>query len=200
MRAENTINETLLTVVGVMIVVPVLVITGSLAVLMLATPLIMAATVVAFGTAILMLGRSLTSETPVTEPPALLTPRLAEEVPMCESTDLFPVMSSEGSEAKTVEMVGSLDSAPNEVVAASITKVFGPCPLGLMPGNTWKIGPDGNLSQPMCRPGATALSALFRLSEGDAMDRSASCDCLYAGREVTFTVRENQEDLAEKPG
>ena len=119
---------------------------------------------------------------------------------MCEPVDLFPVMESEGFEAETVEMVGYLDNAPNEVVVAAITKVLGPCPLGLMPGNTWKIGPDGKLSQPMCRPGATALSALFRMSEGDAMDRSACCECLYAGREVTFTVRESEEDLAEKPG
>ena len=119
---------------------------------------------------------------------------------MCESVDLFSVMESEGLEAETVEMVGSLDDAPNKVVAASIAKVFGPCPLGLMPGNAWKIGPDGKLSQPMCRPGATALSALFRLSEGKAMDRSACCECLYAGREVTFAVRETEEDPAEKSG
>ena len=176
-----------------MIVAPVLVIMGSLAVLMLATPLIMAATVVAFGTAILMLGRALTCETAV-------TPRLAKEVPMCESVDLLPVMQSKNLEAETVEMVVSLDDAPNEVVAASITKVFGPCPLGLMPGNTWKIGPVGKLSQPMCRPGATALSALFRMSDGHGMDRSACCECLYAGREVSFTVRESEEELAEKPG
>ena len=119
---------------------------------------------------------------------------------MCGSVDLFPVMESGGAETETVEMVGFLDDAPNEVVAASITKVFGPCPLGLMPGNTWKIGPDGHLSHPMCRPGATALSALFRMSEGDAMNRSACCDCLHAGREVTFTVRKSEKDLAETPG
>ena len=71
---------------------------------------------------------------------------------MCESVDLFPVMKSEGLEAETVEMVGSLDDAPNAVVAASITKVFGPCPLGLMPGNTWKIGPDGMLRLFVRRP------------------------------------------------
>lgn len=119
---------------------------------------------------------------------------------MCESVDLFPVMESEGLDAEFIEMVGSLDNAPNAVVAASITKVFGPCPLGLMPGNTWKIGPDGKLSQPMCRPGATALSALFRMSEGDGMGSSACCECLYAGRKVTFTVRESGEDIAERPG
>lgn len=192
MRSENSIKETPLTALGMMIVAPVLVIMGAVAVFILATPLIMAAAVVAFATAMLMLGRALTRETPV-------TPRLAKEVPMCESVDLFPVMQSKTSEAEPVEMVGSLDDAPNAVVAASITKVFGPCPLGLMPGNTWKIGPDGKLSQPMCRPGATALSALFRMSDGGAMGRSVGCECLYAGREVTFTVRESVEELAEKP-
>ena len=192
MRTENSINETLLTAIGLMIIAPVLVIMGAVAVFILATPLIMTATVVAFATAMLILGQALTRETPV-------TPRLAKEAPMCESVDLFPVMHSKNLEAETIEMVGSLDDAPNAVVAASITKVFGPCPLGLMPGNTWKIGPDGKLSLPMCRPGATALSALFRMSDGGAMDRSVRCECLYAGREVTFTVRESVEELAEKP-
>ena len=32
---------------------------------------------------------------------------------MCESVDLYPEMKSEGLEAETVEMVGSLDDAPN---------------------------------------------------------------------------------------
>lgn len=59
-----------------------------------------------------------------------------------------------------------------------------------MPGNTWEIGPDGKLSRPLCRPGATALSALFRMANDGVMDRSACCDCIVARREVTFTVRE----------
>ena len=91
-------------------------------------------------------------------------------------------------------MVGSLDSAPNEVLTAAITKVAGPCPLAWMPGNTWKIDAEGNLSRPMCGPGATALSELLKMSEGDAIDRSACCDCPTAGREVTFTVREEPVD------
>ncbi len=193
MSTKNTINENLLAVFGMMIVAPVLLIMGTLAVLMLATPLIMAATVVAVATALLTLGTALTRETPV-------TPTLAKEDPMCESVDLFPVMETEKSEEEPVEMVGSLDDAPNAVVAASITRVFGPCPLGLMPGNIWKIGTDGHLSQPMCRPGAAALSALFRMSKGDAIDQSTCCECLYAGREVTFTVRESRGELAGKPG
>ncbi len=111
---------------------------------------------------------------------------------MCESVDLLPVI-----ETVPVEMVEALSDAPNEVVTASITKVVGPCPLGWMPGNTWRISPDGKLSRPMCRPGATALSALFRMSEGDAMDRSACCECVFAGREVTFAVREPEKDTKD---
>ena len=119
---------------------------------------------------------------------------------MCASVDLFPVMESEGLGAEPVEMVEALTDSPNAAVMASITNVFGPCPLGLMPGNTWKIGADGKLSRPMCRPGATALSALFRMADGDAMDRSTCCECQFAGREVRFTVRESADELVETPG
>ena len=129
---------------------------------------------------------------------------------MCESVDLIPVMESEPLvpeipepetlEEKFVEMVEILSDVPTETVAATITRVIGPCPLGMMPGNTWKIGPDGKLSRPMCRPGATALSALFQMSKGDAMNRSIACDCMYAGRKVTFTVREPEGELMETPG
>lgn len=129
---------------------------------------------------------------------------------MCESVDLIPVRESETlvpeipeyetMDPKVVEMVGVLDGAPTTTVAATITKVIGPCPLGMMPGNAWKIGPDGKLSRPMCRPGATALSDLFDMAGGDAMNRSTACDCLYAGRKVTFTVREPEGELVEEPG
>ena len=85
-----------------------------------------------------------------------------------------------------MEMVEVLAHGPGVAVTASVTKVFGPCLLGLMPGNTWRIGPDGSLSRPMCRPGATALSGLFQMANGDAMGRSAGCDCVIAGREGDF--------------
>jgi|ETNmetMinimDraft_1059919.scaffolds.fasta_scaffold81398_1 hypothetical protein len=188
MRAERNINDKILNGIGLMIVVPVLVIMGSLAILMLATPVILAATVIAFATIVLWLGTLMTRETPVTGLMPV-TGLLDEEETMCETIDLIPVL-----EAEPMEMVGSLDSAPNEVVTAAITKVVGPCPLGWMPGNNWKIDSEGNLSRPMCSPGATALSALLRTSEGDAIDRSACCDCPVAGREVTFTVREKSVD------
>ena len=110
---------------------------------------------------------------------------------MCESVDLIATL-----EPETIEMVDELTDAPKMAVTASITKVFGPCPLGLMPGNTWEIGPDGKLSRPMCRPGATALSALFRMANGDVMDSSACCKCMAGGREVTFAVREPVRERA----
>ena len=114
---------------------------------------------------------------------------------MCESVDLVPDLESE-----TIEMTEVLTDSPNTAVTTSVTKVFGPCTLGLMPGNTWHISADGKLSRPMCRPGATALSALFRMADGDAMDRSTTCECQFAGREVTFTVRESADQLLETPG
>lgn len=129
---------------------------------------------------------------------------------MCESVDLIPVMESETLvpeilkpetlEPEFVEMVEVLAGVPTATVAATITKVIGPCPLGMMPGNAWKIGPDGKLSRPMCRPGATALSELFQMAKGEALNRSTACDCMYAGRKVTFTVREAEGELMEKPG
>lgn len=185
---KNTINrpntsDRLLSVVGMMIVAPVVIIMGSLAILMLATPVIMAAAVVSFAMVVLMLGTAVTRTDKVST---------TKEDSMCETVDLIPVMGAE-----TVEMVGVLAAGPREEVAASITKVTGPCPLGWMPGNTWRIGPDGTLSRPMCRPGATALSALFRMSDGDSMKRSACCECPYAGREVTFEIREPTEILPE---
>ncbi len=186
------ISERLLSAIGMMIVAPVLIIMGSLAILMLATPVVMASVVIAFAMAVLMLGTAVTRQTPAGET-ADKKPA-TEEATMCETVDLIPVMGSE----ETVEMVGVLAAGPREEVAASITKVTGPCPLGWMPGNTWRIGPDGTLSRPMCRPGATALSALFRMSEGGSMERSACCECMYAGREVTFTIREPTENLHEE--
>ena len=47
------------------------------------------------------------------------------------------------------------------------------------------------------RAPATALSALFTMSEGDATDRSACCDCHLAGNEVTFTVRGPEEESVD---
>ena len=72
-------------------------------------------------------------------------------------------------EPEAVELVEVLVHEPRVAVTASVTKVFGPCPLGFMPGNTWRIGPDGSLSRPMCRPGAAALSGLFQMANGYAM-------------------------------
>ena len=182
MRTERNINEKILNGIGMMIIVPVLLIMVSLAVLMLATPIIVAATVMVFATAILWLGTLTTRQAPVTG-------LLAEEEAMCETVDLIPVLEEE-----PVEMVGSLDAAPKEFVTAAITKVVGPCPLNWMPGIAWMFDPDGKLSRPMCRPGATALSALLQMSEGDAIDRSTCCDCPIAGREVTFTVKDVSAD------
>lgn len=192
MTIDTKVEERFITGMGVMIAAPVLIIIGSLAILMLATPVLVAVGVIAFGMTVLFLGRALTRETPMIE-------RSVEEVPMCESVDLFPMMVSEGLSADAVEMVETLADGPKTVVTASITKVYGACPLGLMPGNSWNVGPEGGLSRPMCRAGATALNALFRMSEGNALDRSACCDCPFGGREVTFTVREAEEDLMGVP-
>ena len=187
MRTEHTIYEKILPTLGLLIIVPILVVMGSLAVLMLAAPVLMlaapvvlGATVIAFSTGLLMLANALTKAPPVTE-------AINEEVPVFETVHLLP-------EAEGVEMVEALVDAPRESVTAEITKVFGPCPLGMMPGNTWRIDADGTLSRPMCRPRATALSALFGMSDGDAMNRSTACECQYANREVTFTVRESKEE------
>ena len=190
------ISEKLLTAIGMMIVAPVLIIMGALTIMMLATPVVMAAVVIAFAMVVLMVGTAVTRQTPAR---IIAT----KEATMCETVDLFPSMKleterSETEKSKTIEMVGVLAAGPREEVASSITKVTGPCPLGWMPGNTWRIGPDGTLSRPMCRPGATALSALFRMSEGGTMERSTCCECIYAGREVTFTIREPTKNLREE--
>lgn len=182
MRTEHTIYDKVLPGIGLLIVVPILIIMGSLAVLMLAAPIIIAGGVIVSSTALLMLGNALIRVIPATG-------RVHEDVPMYEIVEPLPE-----EEPGAVEMVEVLADAPREAVTAAITKVFGPCPLGMMPGNTWRIDSEGNLSRPMCRPGATALSALFEMSKGDAMDRSTTCECLYAGREVTFTVRESEEE------
>ena len=129
---------------------------------------------------------------------------------MCESVDLIPLVESEAlvlemlipeeMYPETVELVEFLANVPKVAVTASITKVFGPCPLGMMPGNAWKIASDGKLSRHMCRPGATVLSALFRMADCDAIERSTACECVYAGRAVTFTVGEAEGDPMETPG
>lgn len=186
MRTEHTIFDKVLPAIGLMIVVPILIIMGSLVVLMLIAPIMIAGMVVALVGAVLILGNAVTRVTPVTE-------RIVEEIPTYESDDLLPEEESEA-----VEMVEALVDGPREAVTAEITKVFGPCPLGMMPGNSWRIDADGNLSRPMCRPGATALSTLFETSKGDAMGRSTACECLYANREVTFTVREPREESLDE--
>ena len=178
MRVDHTGENKWLERIGLMIATPVIIMVGAVVILILSTPVMMAVLVVGFAMAILFAGTVVTRQTPVTA-------KIGEEAPMCESDELIGTL-----ELETVEMVGSLDNAPRETVAAAITKVVGQCPLGMMPGNTWKIGPDGKLSRPMCRPGAAALNSLFRMTDGDAMDRSTCCECVFAGRKVTFTVRE----------
>ncbi|PKB72310.1 MAG: hypothetical protein BZY87_01030 [SAR202 cluster bacterium Io17-Chloro-G6] len=163
---------------GMMIAAPVVLLAGAVVVVVLSAPIIMVLSVIAFATVILFAGTVLTRETPSTD-------TTEREEAMCESADLFVALESEN-----IAMVESLIDAPKTPVSATITKVVGPCPLGLMPGNNWTIDPDGKLSRPMCRPGATALSALFRMANGDVMDRPVCCECEIAGREVTFTVRE----------
>lgn len=164
--------------IGLMIAAPVIVMVGAVAVLFLSTPIMMALVVIVFAVAILLVGTAVTRKAPITD-------KTATEGPICESVDLTAAL-----EPDAIEMVNELTDAPRSAVTASITNVLGGCPLGLMPGNTWEIGPDGKLSRPMCRPGATALSALFRMVNGDVMDRPACCECVTAGREVTFAVRE----------
>ena len=173
--------------IAMFMIAPVLVIFGAVVVVVLATPVAMALTAMAFGGAVLVVGAALTRQPPGIELPA-------KEVPMCESVDLLPLI-----DAETIDMVESLPDWPGAAVSASVTEVFCPCPLGLMPGNIWRIGSGGGLSRPMCRLAATALSALFRMTDGDAMDRSACCECSFTGRKVTFTVREPEKELADIP-
>ena len=171
--------------ISLMIVAPVLVLAAAVFVVVLSTPVMMALIVVAFATALLAAGTAVTMQAPASE-------ETAKEGPMCEPADLIATL-----EPETIEMVEDLADAPRSPVTASITKVYGPCPLDLMPGNTWEIGPDGGLSRPMCRPGATALSSLFRMANGDVMGQSACCECVIARREVTFTVREPVAETVE---
>lgn len=168
--------------ISLMIVAPVLVLVGLVVVVVLSTPIMMALMVIGFATAILLLGTAVTRQPPPTSKPE-------EEIPMCDSVDLIATL-----EAEAIEMVDDLTDAPKQAVTVSVTQVFGPCPLGFQPGDIWEIGPDGKLSRPMCRPGATALGSLFRMANGDMMDRSACCECVAAGREVIFTVREAVPD------
>ncbi len=183
MQAENTGGKEWLTGMALIIIAPVIVILGAVAVVILSTPVMPALIVIAFATAVLFAGTVVTRQTPAPD-------KAAKEGPMCESVDLIATL-----EPENVEMVEALADGPRTAVTATVTKVFGPCPLGLMPGDTWQIGPNGSLSRPICRPGSTALSALFQMANGDAMARSTCCQCVIAGREVTFTVRESVEEL-----
>ncbi len=178
-----------LTAFGLMMAAPVLLLLGVFVVIALSTPILMVVIVIAFATAVLFVGTLLTRQTSISD-------ATGKEDDMCDSVDLFAALGS-----GNVEMLEALTDAPKTPVSATITKVVGPCPLDLMPGNTWEISPDGSLSRPMCRAGATALSALFRMAHDDVLDdvpgdviqRSACCECVIAGREVTFTVREPVE-------
>ncbi|MDA1127889.1 MAG: hypothetical protein O2913_04210 [Chloroflexi bacterium] len=190
MRLEHRSGYDWMNRIGLMIVAPVVVMAAAAAVMVLSTPITMALTVIAFATAILYLGTLLTREEPVVDKAM----KAMKEDSMCESTDLIATL-----EPETIAMVDDLTDAPKTAVSASITKVYGGCPLNLMPGNTWEIGPDGKLSRPMCRSGATALSALFQMANGDVMDRSVCCECEFAGREVTFTVREPGREPVGEP-
>ena len=134
--------------------------------------------VIAAPVVILFAGKAVTRESASTD-------RTGQEDAMCESVDLFSALESEN-----VVVVQALTGAPRVPVSATVTNVTGPCPLGLMPGNTWIIGPDGRLSQPMCLPGAAALSVLFGMASGEVMGRPVCCGCVAAGWEVAFTVRE----------
>ena len=178
MSGKDKTGNCWVTGLGMVIAAPVVLLAGAAVVVALSTPIILVLAVIAFATVILFVGTAATRETPSTG-------RTGKEDAMCESVDLFAALESEN-----VVMVQSLTDAPMVPVSATVTKVTGPCPLGLMPGNTWIIGQDGKLSRPMCRPGATALSALFRMAGGEVMDHSVCCECVVAGREVTFTVRE----------
>ncbi|NQW24527.1 MAG: hypothetical protein HQ475_13915 [SAR202 cluster bacterium] len=203
MRVTHTGENKWLTRIGLMISTPVIVMVGAVTVLMLSTPVMLAITVIAFANALLWAATVVTRQAPAKA-------KAGKEAPMCESADMMATlepelmerefMVSDSGEREAVEMVEALTDFPRMPVNATITRVVGPCPLGMMPGNTWKIGPDGKLSRPMCRPGATSLSELLRMSDGDAMNRSTCCECLIAGREVTFTVREPERELANTPG
>ena len=181
-----------------MVIAPVFVLVGAAAVVALSTPVMFALMVIAFASAILFAASLVTRQTPApdTAVPGQPAPgrsdpgRSRMEGPMCESIDLIPAREPGTGEQEKVEMVEALAFGPGTAVTAVVTKVFGPCSLGLMPGNTWRIGPEGGLSRPMCRYGATALGALFKTAGGGAMSRSVCCECFTAGREVIFTVRE----------
>ena len=182
MRAEHPGDNKWLDRMGLMIAAPLIVMVGAIVVVILSTPNMIAMTMVVFATALLWMASVVTRQP--------MTFMVEKEEEMCETADMMV-----GLEEKTVEMVTALTAASVVPVTATITKVVGPCPLGMMPGNMWKIGPDGKLSRPICRLGATALSALLKMSKGDALDMATCCECEYEGREVTFTVREPEEEL-----
>ena len=188
MRTGPPIGDSRYAGVAAFAILPFLIMFGAAAVLFLETPVMMALTAIALGVAVWMVGTAVTRQ-------GFISGRYSEEVSMCESVDLVPVL-----EPEIVAMNEVLADGPTAAVTASITNVFGPCPFGLMPGNTWHISADGKLSRPMCLTGATVLSALVRMADRDAMDRSTVCECQLAGGEVSFTVRESAGELLETPG
>ena len=175
MRTGPPIGDSRYSGVAAFAILSFLIMFGAAAVLFLKTP-------------VWMVGTAVTRQ-------GFISGRYSEEVSMCESVDLVPVL-----EPEIVAMTEVLADGPTAAVTASITNVFGPCPFGLMPGNTWHISADGKLSRPMCLTGATTLSALVRMADRDAMDRSTVCECQLAGGEVSFTVRESAGELLETPG
>ena len=178
MSGKDKAGNDWMTGLGMVIAFAMVLLAGAAVVVALSTPISMVLAVIAFAMVILFAGKAVTRESASTD-------RTGKEDAMCESVDLFSAL-----ESKNVVVVQALTGAPRVPVSATVTNVTGPCPLGLMPGNTWIIGPDGTLSRPMCLPGAAALSVLFGMASGEVMGRPVCCGCVAAGWEVTITVRE----------
>ncbi len=86
-----------------------------------------------------------------------------------------------------IEWVDTVPLVPKTPTRLRVTSVRGGCAHGFLPGNTWVLDSQGNLSRPICAAAAEAFRAMYQ-SSGKEMPEEISCDCPLSNREVTFEV------------
>ncbi len=78
-----------------------------------------------------------------------------------------------------IEWVDTVPVAPKTLTRLRVADVRGACAHGYLPGNTWVVDSQGNLSRPICAAAAEAFKAMYQ-SSGKEMPNEISCDCPLA--------------------
>lgn len=90
--------------------------------------------------------------------------------------------------AEAIEWTDSVPVTPGASTKLRVTNVHGACAHGYLPGNTWVVDSQGNLSRPICAAAANAFKAMY-YATGMETPEEFACERPIGDRKVIFELQ-----------